>query len=457
MAKTDGHILIIDDDPEVLLSLKLFLKRHFTLVQTANHPDKLPQLLKREDFDVILLDMNFSAGATDGAEGIHWLNKILELSPSAHVVMVTAYGHIEMAVKAIKEGATDFISKPWQNEKLLATVKTTFRLSRSQQEVQHLALRQEMLHRDADQPFSEIIGESDAMQVVYATINKVAKTDANVLILGENGTGKELVARAIHRQSPRAKEAFVNVDLGAISANLFESELFGHKKGAFTDAYEDRIGRFEAAHGGSLFLDEIGNVSLPLQAKLLTALQSREINQVGSNKRKKIDIRLICATNMPIHDRVREQAFRQDLLYRINTVEILLPPLRDRIEDLPLLAAHFLEMYGRKYQKKSLRLAANTLKKLKKYHWPGNIRELQHALERASILSEGNVLQPEDFRFHIDERIERDEGEMLRLDEVEKSVIKKALTRHKGNISKTANELGITRAALYRRMEKHGL
>lgn len=457
MAKSDGKILIIDDDPEVLLSLQLFLKRHFSLVQAERHPEKLPQVLKKEDFDVILLDMNFSPGETDGAEGIRWLNKALELSPSAHVIMVTAYGHIEMAVKAIKEGATDFISKPWQNEKLLATVKSTFQLSQSRKEIQKLTSRQEILNRDADQPFSEIIGHAPNMQEVFSTISKVAKTDANVLILGENGTGKELVARAIHRQSLRSKEVFINVDLGAISENLFESELFGHKKGAFTDAYEDRIGRFEAAQEGTLFLDEIGNLSLPLQAKLLTALQSRRINRVGSNKQIDVDIRLICATNMPIYDRVKEQEFRQDLLYRINTVEITLPPLRDRIDDLPLLADHFLQRYGRKYKKTGLRLAANTLKKLKKYHWPGNIRELQHALERAAILSESRVLQPEDFRFHIDDKEERNQEEILRLDEVEKNVIKKALTRHKGNISKTANELGITRAALYRRMEKHGL
>jgi DNA-binding NtrC family response regulator len=457
MAKSDGKILIIDDDPEVLLSLQLFLKRHFSLVQAERHPEKLPQVLKKEDFDVILLDMNFSPGETDGAEGIRWLNKALELSPSAHVIMVTAYGHIEMAVKAIKEGATDFISKPWQNEKLLATVKSTFQLSQSRKEIQKLTSRQEILNRDADQPFSEIIGHAPNMQEVFSTISKVAKTDANVLILGENGTGKELVARAIHRQSLRSKEVFINVDLGAISENLFESELFGHKKGAFTDAYEDRIGRFEAAQEGTLFLDEIGNLSLPLQAKLLTALQSRRINRVGSNKQIDVDIRLICATNMPIYDRVKEQEFRQDLLYRINTVEITLPPLRDRIDDLPLLADHFLQRYSRKYKKTGLRLAANTLKKLKKYHWPGNIRELQHALERAAILSESRVLQPEDFRFHIDDKEERNQEEILRLDEVEKNVIKKALTRHKGNISKTANELGITRAALYRRMEKHGL
>lgn len=457
MAKTDGKILIIDDDPEVLLSLQLFLKRHFSLVQAERRPEKLPQILKKEDFDIILLDMNFSTGATDGTEGIRWLNKALEISPSAHVIMITAYGHIEMAVKAIKEGATDFISKPWQNEKLLATVKSTFQLSQSRKEVQKLTSRQEIMKRDADQPFRDIIGHAPNMQAIFSTISKVAITDANVLILGENGTGKELVARAIHRQSLRSKEVFINVDLGAISENLFESELFGHTKGAFTDAYEDRIGRFEAAQGGTLFLDEIGNLSLPLQAKLLTALQNRSIHRVGSNKQIDVDIRLICATNMPIYDRVQQQAFRQDLLYRINTVEITLPPLRDRIDDLPLLAAHFLQRYGRKYNKTGLRLAANTLKKLKKYHWPGNIRELQHALERATILSESTVLQPDDFQFHIQEKKEEETEEILRLDEVEKQVIKKALTRHKGNISKTANELGITRAALYRRMEKHGL
>lgn len=457
MPKHQGKILIVDDDAEVRLSLRLFLKRHFQIVEAESQPSKLPKLLGQEDFDLILLDMNFSAGATDGSEGIRWLNKILELSPQTPVIMITAYGHIEMAVKAIKEGATDFISKPWQNEKLLATVLSVYQLGQSRQEVQQLQSRQRVLSQDMDQPYGQLIGKSDVMRKVYATIDKVARTEADVLILGENGTGKELVARAIHRQSGRTNEVFINVDLGAVAANLFESELFGHKKGAFTDAYEDRIGRFEVANKGTLFLDEIGNLSLPLQAKLLTVLQHRKLTPVGSNKVIPVDIRLVCATNMPVYDMVRENRFRQDLLYRINTVEILLPPLRDRTDDIPLLADHFIQQYARKYQKPGLRVAANTLKKLQKYHWPGNIRELQHALERATILSDGNVLHPHDFTFHIDERDEGDEPETFRLEEVEKKLIKKALTRHKGNISQTSKELGITRAALYRRMEKHGL
>ena len=456
MPKHQGKILIVDDDAEVRLSLRLFLKRHFQIVEAESQPQKLPKLLGQNDYDLILLDMNFSTGATDGSEGIRWLNKILELTPRTPVIMITAYGYIEMAVKAIKEGATDFISKPWQNEKLLATVLAVYQLGRSRQEVQQLQTKQRVLSQDMDQPYGQLIGNSDAMQKVYATIAKVAGTEADVLILGENGTGKELVARAIHRQSQREGEVFINVDLGAVSANLFESELFGHKKGAFTDAYEDRVGRFEVAHKGTLFLDEIGNLSLPLQAKLLTVLQRRKVTPVGSNKVIPVDIRLVCATNMPLYDMVRENNFRQDLLYRINTVEILLPPLRDRTDDIPLLADHFIQQYARKYQKPGLRVAANTLKKLQKYHWPGNIRELQHALERATILSDGAVLQPHDFSFHIDERTD-EEPETFRLDEVEKKLIKKALTRHKGNISQTAKELGITRAALYRRMEKHGL
>ncbi|MDB4285843.1 sigma-54 dependent transcriptional regulator [bacterium] len=456
MAKEEGKILIIDDDNEVRLSAKLFLKRHFSVVQTESDPTRIPSLMAQDTFDVILLDMNFTIGTTDGAEGIRWLNKILEISPGTHVIMITAYGHIEMAVKAIKEGAADFISKPWQNEKLLATVMSVYRLSRSRQEVQQLQSRQRVLSQVMDQPFTELIGDSPAMQKVYETIDKVARTDADVLILGENGTGKELVARAIHRRSKRVDEVFINVDLGAIAATLFESELFGHKKGSFTDANENRIGRFEAASDGTLFLDEIGNLSLPLQAKLLTVLQNREVVPVGENRPVSVDIRLVCATNMPLYEMVRENQFRQDLLYRINTVEVMLPPLRDRAEDVSLLARHFLASFARKYQKPGLRIAANTLKKLQKYHWPGNIRELRHALERATILSEDKALQPHDFRFHIEEKVDEAE-ETLLLEAVEKKIIKKALTRHTGNISRAAKELGITRAALYRRMEKHGL
>ncbi len=461
MAKKEGKILIVDDDPDVLLSGRLLLKRHFSIVQTERDPKRIPKLLAQEDFDLILLDMNFSAGEVDGSEGIRWIHKIAEISPSTPVIMITAYGHVDMAVKAMKEGATDFVSKPWQNEKLLATVKAVYLLSQSKKELSQLQSRQMIMNQDEEQRSGPlIIGQSESMQQVYATIDKVARTDANVLILGENGTGKELIAREIHRQSDRARQAFINVDLGAITETLFESELFGHKKGAFTDAREDRAGRFEVASGGTLFLDEIGNLSLPLQAKLLTVLQNRLVTRVGTHKPIEVDIRLICATNMPLYEMVKDQTFRQDLLYRINTVEIQLPALRDRVEDIPLLVDHFLQLYSQKYQKKGAKVAANTLKKLQKYHWPGNIRELRHAVERAVILSEERILQPSDFTFHIEDR-EIGQGELpidgFNLEEMEKLMIRKAITHHRGNISQAARDLGITRAALYRRMEKYGL
>ena len=338
--------------------------------------------------------MNFSPGNTDGEEGVKWLHKITQLSPETPVIMITAYGYVDMAVKAMKEGATDFVSKPWQNEKLLATVRSTFELSISKKEILHLQSKQKALNEEMDHRMGElVIGPSQSMQRVYRTIRKVSETEADILILGENGTGKELIARELHRQSKRNQEVFINVDLGAISANLFESELFGHQKGAFTDAHEDRDGRIEIASGGTLFLDEIGNLSPALQAKILTVLQNRQVIKVGSNKQTPVDIRLICATNKPLYEMVNSGSFRQDLLYRINTVEIHLPPLRERTDDIPILANHFLTLNIQKYEKKGLKFAANTLKKLQKYSWPGNIRELRHAIERAVILSESSVLK----------------------------------------------------------------
>ena len=458
MTNTLGKILIVDDDEDVLISAKLLLKKHSNLVHTENDPTQIPTLLKNEQYDVILLDMNFSGDQTSGSEGFFWLNRILTIEPSAVVILFTAYGDVNLAVRAIKEGATDFVMKPWENEKLLATLSAASRLSSSQQQIRELRHRQTELQNETNRPFGEIVGQCAAMQRVFSTIQKVAKTDANVLVLGENGTGKELVARALHRQSQRSNEVFISVDMGAITETLFESELFGHTKGAFTGAKEDRAGRFEIANSGTLFLDEIGNLSLPLQAKLLTAIQKRQVTRVGSNKYRDVDIRLICATNMPIHEMVAQREFRQDLLYRINTVEIHLPPLRDRTEDIPLLIEHFLKIYGKKYGKPEARLSQATLNKLQKYHWPGNIRELQHALERAVILSDNNVLQPGDFFFNAEFS---DEDELAldsyNLEDVEKLVIRKAITKHAGNISKAARELGLTRASLYRRLEKYGL
>jgi DNA-binding NtrC family response regulator len=361
-----------------------------------------------------------------------------------------------MAVRALKEGATDFVLKPWQNEKLIATISTAIRLKKSYNEVDKLRKAKEMLEEQISQPFRDIIGSSSAIKETFALIDKVAKTDANILILGENGTGKELVARAIHQKSLRKDASFVSVDMGAITETLFESELFGHKKGSFTDAREDRSGRFELANGGTLFLDEIGNLSMALQSKLLTALQSRQVTRIGTNQPMEVDIRLICATNMPLHQMVTEGKFRQDLLYRINTVEINIPPLSDRIDDIPMLANHFLNYYSKKYRKEVLSITPEAMNKLKKYAWPGNVRELQHSIERALIMADSATLQESDFLFSRKGNSEP-VSDSLNLDEVEKSAVVKAIQLHNGNISKAADELGLTRASLYRRMEKYGI
>jgi DNA-binding NtrC family response regulator len=455
-----GKLLIVDDNEDLLRAARMFLKRHFQQVDIEKNPESIPTLLNNEQYDVILLDMNFTKDVSSGHEGFLWLEKILDIDPSAVVVLITAYGDVQMAVRAIKEGATDFVLKPWENEKLLATIYSAMRLRETKMEVADLKSKQKLLSADADNKFQDIIGKSMPMQQVFQTIDRVARTDANVLILGENGTGKEVIARSIHRNSHRAAEAFIGVDMGAISETLFESELFGHVKGAFTDAKEDRPGRFEVAHKGSLFLDEIGNLSLPLQAKLLSALQSRRVTRVGSNKPKEVDIRLICATNMPILDMVKENKFRQDLLYRINTIEIHIPPLRDRLDDIPLLANHFLNSYTRKYNKNVRAISEAALKIMQKYQWPGNVRELQHAIERAVIMCNSQVLNPEDFFFSTTTNRVEDTNLTLddyHLEEVEKILIRKVLKKYDGNITQAANELGLTRSSLYRRLEKYGL
>ena len=458
MSKNPGNILIVDDNEDLLLAARLFLKQHFSLVHTEHDPEKIPSLLQNENYDVILLDMNFTMDATSGVEGFMWLDKVLQMDPSAVVILITAFGDVEMAVKAVKAGAIDFVLKPWQNEKLLATISSALNLRYSRLEVDKLRSQQKQLSEDIDQRYHEMIGVSPAMQQVFATIDKVAATDADVLILGENGTGKELVARALRRQSRRANEVFISVDMGAIAETLFESELFGHMRGAFTDAREDRPGRFELASGGTLFLDEIGNLSLAMQAKLLSVLEKRKVTRLGSNKPREIDIRLICATNMPIYDMVARNEFRQDLLYRMNTVEINLPVLDQRQEDIPLLVNHFLAMFAKKYQKTISGISAPALTKLQKYQWPGNIRELRHTLERAIILAESSVLQPTDFLFpESDKEVEGLVFDTYNLDDVEKAVIRKALKKHEGNVSHAAKELGLTRTSLYRRMEKYGL
>ena len=456
-----GRILIVDDNEDLLKAAKIFLKRHFAQVDLEKNPQAIPALITNDDYDVILLDMNFTKDVSSAKEGYYWLEKILEIDPSAVVVLITAYGDVQMAVKAIKAGATDFVLKPWENEKLLATLFSAMKLRQSLQQVEDLMTKQKEINLQINSKYENIIGQSPAIRRVFETIDRVAATDANVLILGENGTGKELVARAIHNNSGRKDQVFVNVDLGSVSETLFESELFGHKKGSFTDAKEDRAGRFEIANNGTLFLDEIGNLSLPLQAKLLTAIQNRRVSRVGSNKEVNIDIRLVCATNMPLYDMVKDNKFRQDLLYRINTIEIELPPLRDRLEDIPLLAEHFLKQYSQKYGKPALKISDGATSRMQKHSWPGNIRELQHAIERAVIMSGSQVLQPEDFNFNAQPQNSM-EGENVMLDQfkledVEKILIRKVLKKYNGNITQAASELGLTRSSLYRRLEKYGL
>ncbi len=451
--------MVIDDNTDILFALKLLLKTQVERIDTETDPYKIPSLLRKEEYDVILLDMNFTKDAISGQEGFFWLEKILQVDPGAVVLFITAYGDTEKAVKAIKAGATDFIQKPWQNDKLVATISAALKLRKSKQNADELRSKQIGMSEANDKPFQDFIGTSPKMLKVFETIRKVAETDASVLILGENGTGKEVVARALHRNSQRKNEVFISVDLGSIAETLFESELFGHEKGAFTDAIKEKPGRFELANDGTLFLDEIGNLSLPMQAKLLSVLERREITRVGSTKTKPIDIRLICATNIPVLEWISQGKFRQDLLYRINTVEIHLPPLRERQEDLPLLANHFLLVYAKKYMKKMKGISASALRKLEQYGWPGNIRELQHAIERAVIMSDTDKLEPQDFILSssMDSKTNFDFPDGNNLDDLERNVISKVLAKHKGNVSHAAKELGLTRTSLYRRLDKHGL
>ncbi|MFH0881856.1 MAG: sigma-54 dependent transcriptional regulator [bacterium] len=459
MSEKRGRILVVDDDEDILTAMRLLLKSHVEYVHTESHPNNLLTRLREADYDIVLLDMNLSKDSTTGREGFHWLDQILAQDSSAVVIMITAYGDVDTAVRAIKEGAVDFVLKPWQNEKLLATVNAALRLRASSREVTTLRQRQKQLAEDIEQHFQDIIGQSPVMDQVFETVEKVAKTDANILILGENGTGKELVARAIHRNSLRKEDVFISVDMGSISENLFESEMFGHVRGAFTDAKQDRPGRFEIASKGTLFLDEIGNLTSAHQAKLLTVLENRQVTRVGSNTNRPIDIRLICATNTPLFDLVQQKKFRQDLLYRINTVEIHLPPLRERHEDIPLLVNHYLEHFGRKYKREGFSVSTPAMRKLERYSWPGNVRELKHAIERAVIMSDSRMLQPTDFFFASGEdgAGEGIDLDSFNLEDVERSVILKAIRKHGGNISRAAEDLGLTRTSLYRRIEKYGL
>ncbi len=454
MSKMEGSILIVDDDEDVLLSARLYLEQYFQKVVALNKPtDLLPTLLEHP-VDVALLDMNYRRGRNDGGEGLHWLKRVKEQAPQTEVVVMTAYAEVGLAVEAIKAGALDFVVKPWSNEKLLATIMTALELSKSRREVEELKRQQEAWNRHREE-MPEMIGESEAIQSVKHIIEQVAPTDANVLILGENGTGKEIVAQHIHRQSLRSDQPFVKVDLGALHQNLFESELFGAKKGAYTDLKEDKVGRFELAHKGTLFLDEIANLDLTLQSKLLSVLQNREIYRVGSNAAQKVNVRVVCATNATLDTMVAERAFRQDLLYRINTIEVTVPPLRERLEDLPLLGRHFMERFGQKY-KKSVQMDSSEWRSLQKYDWPGNVREFQHAIERAVIMSKTGKLRAADV---MAKSRSTGAGNQVprKLEELERWHISRVLDQQKGNISHAAQELGITRAALYRRMEKYGL
>jgi two-component system, NtrC family, response regulator HydG len=451
MSLLKASILVIDDDVDVLTAVRLLLKTEVQQVVTEKNPEFIPALLSSHSFDLVLLDMNFNASINTGNEGLYWLKRIREIKPGTSVIMITAYGDIDLAVRSLKEGASDFIVKPWHNEKLLSTISAI--LKRKTQKISSVS------HQRSDKDsYRGLLGNSEAMLDIFAKIDKIAPTDANILILGENGTGKDLIATAIHEKSLRSKQPFIKVDIGALTETLFESELFGHKKGAFTDAKDERIGRFEAANGGTLFLDEIGNISLQQQAKLLKALQSRQITRLGSNHAIPVDIRLICATNLPMNELANENRFRKDLIYRINTVEIIVPPLRKRKEDLELLTAHFVKMYSAKYLKSNISFSDAALQKLEQYHFPGNVRELQYIIERVIIMSEGDVIKPDDLIFSpiesANQNITREDHE-TKLSTLEKNTILRVIEKNNGNITKAAKELGITRTALYRRLSKY--
>ncbi len=450
-----GRILIVDDDISILRTLKLLLRDDFDLVQTISNPKFIPSEIKKQRYDVILLDMNFSIGKQSGDEGLFWMKQIIEIDPTQVVLMITAYGEINLAVKAIKQGATDFIVKPWENTKLIATIRTGVKLCQSNRNLSRLEDQHQLMYEDNQRQFQFIPGSSPGMLEVVNIINKVAATDANVLLLGDNGTGKELIARDIHNKSGRRNKIFLSVDLGSLSENLFESELFGHVKGAFTGADTNKAGRFEIAEGGTLFLDEIGNLPLSLQGKLLTAIQQRKITPLGTADEREIDIRFICATNQPLLDMVKENLFREDLLYRINTVQIEIPPLRERGEDINQLAEHFLLKYARKYNKPQSRFTSGTLQKLSRHSWPGNVRELEHAVERAVILSEGNILVEEDFVFSPKSGFE--EESLTSIEDIEKYYLIKSLEKNRGKLTKVAEDLNLSRQTIYRKIKKYGL
>jgi DNA-binding NtrC family response regulator len=446
-------VLIVDDDPDVLTAVKLLLKTETQEIITEKNPENLNSLLQRNQVDLVLLDMNFNSAINTGNEGIYWLRKIKEWKPNICVIMITAYGDIDLAVRSLKEGANDFVVKPWHNEKLIDTIKDLL----DKKEDGGGKSAKSSAKGTAGQ--TSILGDSEVMEDIFHKVNKIAPTDANILILGENGTGKDLMAKAIHERSLRADKPFVKVDVGALTDSLFESELFGHKKGAYTDAREDRMGRFEEAEGGTLFLDEIGNISLQQQAKLLTVLQNRQVTRLGTNKAIDINIRLICATNVPLQELANENKFRKDLIYRINTVEINMPPLRRRAEDIVVLARHFAKMYAGKYLKPAMDFDNTALTKLRSYSYPGNVRELQYTIERAVIMADDPMLKADDLIFSVLESPGENiiDEDNIQLSTLEKNAILRVIDKHNGNITRAAKELGLTRTALYRRLSKYDI
>lgn len=450
-----ARILIVDDSAQILESLHLLLKDEFKEIDLLRTPKRIPEYLWRNTCDVIMLDMNFAAGDTSGNEGIFWMNEIRKSDPLLPIILITAYGDIGLAVRAIKEGATDFVTKPWDPDKLIITLQNAYRLRHSSMEVKRLKQRQQQLSDDLDRNYRMIEGSSESMRKVMEALNRVAATDANVLILGENGTGKELVAREIHKRSSRSDQIFVSVDMASLSGSLFESEMFGHVKGAFTDAREDRSGRFENADGGTLFLDEIGNIPISLQVKLLQVIQNRELTRVGDHRPRAFDIRLITATNQSLQQMIAEGSFREDLYYRLNTVSIELPPLRERQEDIEILGRHFLLQYSRKYGKTGLNISPRALERLRTYPWPGNIRELRHTVERVVIMANSKMIEPEDLQ--LSRGYGAGTAESYRLEDVERNTILKVLEKCRGNLTRAAGMLNISRTTLYAKMKKYGL
>jgi len=453
----NGKLLIVDDHKQVLKALVQLLEAEFDSIKGISNPNQITSNINKEEYDVILLDMNFSAGDNTGNEGLYWLNRILKSDPLAIVVMITAYADVNLSVRAIKEGATDFVVKPWDNNKLITTLQAACKLRQSKIENKKLRDRQKQINKGINKQYGPLIGKSQAMENVLQVMNKVARTEANILVIGENGTGKELIVKEIHNISRRADEVFISIDLGTITETLFESEMFGHIKGAFTDAKEDKTGWFETASGGTLFLDEIGNLSLTMQSKLLTAIQNRLIYKVGSKTPIPFEIRLICATNKNLQEMVSKNLFREDLYYRINTIVIEIPPLRDRDEDIVLLAEHFLKEYANKYEKFYLKFNSKTLDKLMKYNWPGNVRELQHTIEKAVILCDSDILMPEDFIISHSTQPPFLQQKPSTFAEIEKQAMQIALSNNNGNVIKAAKELDIARQTMYNKMQKYNL